>query len=273
MGWGSTDEPDPIRCSRRHHAARPERHAVYTFRACWADRWRRGRILLAGDAAHLMPPFAGQGMCSGMRDAANLAWKLDLILAHGAPEELLDSYESERSPHAKQTIEFSVALGRVIRTADPAEAAERDARMIPAARAAGFMTPPASPKLGPGLWIADDPTAGALFLQAHVSQAGRTARLDELTGGGRLALVSNLADPARFLTPAQLAWLRSLETVFAYVAPGAAIDDDRGAYGRWFAEHGCAVVLQRPDFVVFGTAKDLAGTGALVEAFRDRLTG
>ena len=79
--WGRTPENTTI-----------ERHAVYTFRARWTDLWRNGRVLLAGDAAHLMPPFAGQGMCSGIRDAANLAWKLDSVLAGRASDALLDSY-------------------------------------------------------------------------------------------------------------------------------------------------------------------------------------
>jgi hypothetical protein len=127
-------------------------------------------VLIAGDAAHLMPPFAGQGMCSGLRDAINLAWKLDLVLGGRAARALLDSYGSERAPHARATIEFSVALGRVICVADPREAAERDARMIPAARAAGLQAPGPAPKIGPGCYDAASPAGGELFVQGRVER-------------------------------------------------------------------------------------------------------
>jgi 2-polyprenyl-6-methoxyphenol hydroxylase-like FAD-dependent oxidoreductase len=247
-----------------------ERHAVYTFRARWADAWRRGRVLLAGDAAHLMPPFAGQGMCSGMRDAANLTWKLDLVLGGAASDALLDTYETERLPHAKQTIEFSVALGRVICTADPREAAERDARMIPAARAAGLTTPAPSPTIGPGCWDASSDAAGGLFVQARVERGGRADRFDDVVGSG-FALVSPHGDPAAFLTPEQRAWLAGIGGACAHVSPSGALRDADGAYARWFAANGAAVALQRPDFAVFATAKDLADAGALVEALRARL--
>ena len=82
--------------------ARLERHAVYTFQARAAAKWQVGRIFLAGDAAHQMPPFAGQGMCAGLRDAANLAWKLDLVLQGRAEPELLSTYDLERRPSASR---------------------------------------------------------------------------------------------------------------------------------------------------------------------------
>ena len=252
-----------------------ERHAVYTFRACWADTWRRGRVLLAGDAAHLMPPFAGQGMCSGMRDAANLAWKLDLVLREIAGDALLDSYASERLPHAKQTIEFSVGLGRVICIADSREAEERDASMVPAARAAGITTPAPSPKIGPGCWVEGDVAAGELFLQARVARDARGGAgefFDDVVGSG-FALVSPYEDPTRVLTAEQRAWFASVGGVCAHVGDDPPLRDADGAYARWFAARGCEAVLQRPDFTVFATAKDIAGAGVVLEMLRAALCG
>ena len=91
-----------------------ERRAVYAFHARVADKWRKGRVLLAGDAAHLMPPFAGQGMNSGMKDAVNLGWKLAAVVAGNAGAGILDSYEIERAPSVRAMVNLSRRLGAVI---------------------------------------------------------------------------------------------------------------------------------------------------------------
>jgi 2-polyprenyl-6-methoxyphenol hydroxylase-like FAD-dependent oxidoreductase len=246
--------------------AKLERHAVYTFRARWADRWRSGRALLAGDAAHQMPPFAGQGMCAGLRDAANLAWKLDLVLAGRASESLLDSYATERAPHVSATIDLSVALGRIICVADPAEAAARDARMIGEARSRTSPVDARLPPLGPGCFA--DGAARELFVQDVVRCGGATGRFDDVVGRG-FALVSPAGEPK--LDPELAAWFASLGGFTAHVAPGARIEDVAGGYARWFSERGAAVALVRPDFAVFGAASDPTGGNALVRELRARL--
>jgi 3-(3-hydroxy-phenyl)propionate hydroxylase len=123
-----------------------ERAAVYSFHALVATEWRRGRVLLAGDAAHQMPPFLGQGMCAGIRDAANLAWKLAMILGGQAGQALLDTYQPEREPHVRAITELAVALGGILQTTDPEVAAARDEGF----RAGGGTAPPESalPPLG-----------------------------------------------------------------------------------------------------------------------------
>ncbi|MEY2421361.1 MAG: 3-(3-hydroxy-phenyl)propionate hydroxylase [Acidimicrobiaceae bacterium] len=114
-------EPDDVKIVRA---------VVYAFHAVLARPWRDRRVFLAGDAAHQMPPFLGQGMCSGVRDAHNLAWKLGLVVRGLAGDELLDTYEVERSPHVRSIIETAVALGGLLQTTDPAMAASRDAMML-----------------------------------------------------------------------------------------------------------------------------------------------
>ena len=106
------------------------RAVVYTFHAVLARSWRDRRVFLMGDAAHQMPPFLGQGMCSGVRDAHNLVWKLALVAAGRAPDALLDTYQQERSPHVRSIIETAVALGGVLQTTDHEVAAARDAAML-----------------------------------------------------------------------------------------------------------------------------------------------
>lgn len=98
------------------------RKAVYSFESKLATRWREGRLMIAGDAAHLMPPFLGQGMCTGIRDVANLAWKLAAVLRWKAPDSLLNSYESERREHTRTYIETAVRVGEMMNSAETAEA-------------------------------------------------------------------------------------------------------------------------------------------------------
>jgi 3-(3-hydroxy-phenyl)propionate hydroxylase len=103
-----------------------ERSVVYRFHAIVADQWRSRHCLLLGDAAHMMPPFAGQGLNSGVRDASNLAWKLALVWHGELSPEVLDTYEMERHQHAKATVEFSEWLGRVVMTTSRWRALRRD---------------------------------------------------------------------------------------------------------------------------------------------------
>jgi len=249
--------------------AKLERHAVYTFRGRWAEAWRKGRWLLAGDAAHLMPPFAGQGMCSGLRDASNLAWKLDLVLASRADEALLDSYASERIPHVRAMIELSIELGKVICVADPEAAAARDRRMVAEARARSAPVTAALPRLGPG-FFEEGPAAGRLFVQDRVRRGAATGLFDDVVGGG-WALVSPLGDPATALDRDLADFLASLGGVTAHVSAAGPLVDLNGGYARWFAVHGAGVALQRPDFYVFGTAPTLDGARPLVASLRRKL--
>jgi 3-(3-hydroxy-phenyl)propionate hydroxylase len=132
-GEGRAGEAPPFdllqRLLKPYRELRPEqveRAVNYRFNALLADRLREGRCFLLGDAAHMMPPFAGQGLNSGLRDAANLCWKIAEVLSGSARDALLDTYESERRPHARAVIDLSVRLGDIVMTTDRRRAQVRD---------------------------------------------------------------------------------------------------------------------------------------------------
>jgi 2-polyprenyl-6-methoxyphenol hydroxylase-like FAD-dependent oxidoreductase len=248
-----------------------ERHVVYRFQARWVDGWRKGRLVLAGDAAHQMPPFAGQGMCSGLRDAMNLAWKLDLVLAGKAPESLLDAYAAERVAHVRAMIDFSMALGRVICIADPAAAAARDAAMIAEAKEGRQQEPPGALGISGGVIADATPYAGALFPQGRVRRGDASGLFDDVVGRG-WTLLGRSGDPLAGLDRETAAFFASLGGIAAHVGRDAPVRDLDGTYGEWFARAGVDVVLQRPDFYLFGTAP-AGGAGALVGDLRRALAG
>ncbi|MFB7031680.1 MULTISPECIES: bifunctional 3-(3-hydroxy-phenyl)propionate/3-hydroxycinnamic acid hydroxylase [unclassified Streptomyces] len=267
--WGRTPENTTI-----------ERHTVYTFQARWVDRWREGRLILAGDAAHQMPPFAGQGMCSGMRDAVNLAWKLDLVLDGRADPALLDTYTSERSEHVQHAIGMSMALGQVICVLDPEEAAARDARMIAAGADPRHALPPTPPPvLGDGILkrAADGtraPNVGHLAPQYEVTHRGRTALLNEITGGGFTVLTDGTV-PLDALDAADRDFLATigatLVPLYADDAPADAYLDIPDGYLPHMREHGHVAALVRPDFYLFGAATDGTELAELIGQLREQL--
>ena len=248
------------------------RVATYTFRSLVAHCWREGRVLLAGDAAHQMPPFLGQGMCSGIRDAQNLAFKLDLLLAGRAEDGLLDTYQAEREPHVRAVVEKGIELGRIQTVRDPARAAERDRRLLALRAANEAPEKMRFPGLTAGLLSATPSVGrGQLSIQAEVQDDRRRGRFDEVAGLGTALLLTTqrYGELARSgLVPV----LQGAGVVLAAITqdPDDLGGDDvvldvTGAYRRWFAELGATAVAVRPDFYVYGCADDAAGTAALAE--------
>ena len=222
-----------------------ERRAVYRFHGLVAERWRLGRVLLAGDAAHQTPPFAGQGMCSGLRDAANLAWKLEAVLGGRADPALLDTYQAEREPHARQLIELAIGMGRLVCTLDREAAASRDREML--ARRAGGAAPLPPLRTTPfarGCILAGSSGAGELFPQPTCGTGQRRLRLDDGLGAGPWLISRRPAGHAGGIAVRHLG-----EPVLAPF---------RTDLLGWLDTHGAEAVLVRPDRYVFGTGEPAA---------------
>ncbi|WP_053710713.1 bifunctional 3-(3-hydroxy-phenyl)propionate/3-hydroxycinnamic acid hydroxylase [Streptomyces sp. NRRL B-3648] len=234
------------------------RQTRYTFRARLADRWRRGRVFLLGDAAHLTPPFIGQGLCAGLRDARNLAWKLARVLRQGADEGLLDTYERERKPHARYVIRLAVAIGWAMTGGQDRAAALRRAVVGAACRLPGVTSAVSrdlSPALTPGPLTRRRPglikrgLTGTFCPQPWVTVDGRRTRLDDVLEDS-FALLTAVPP-----TPHMTAVATALD------APMIHLDDlhDDGTLAAWLARGRADAVLLRPDRVVMDTVP--AGSG------------
>ncbi len=247
------------------------RAAVYRFHGLVAHDWRRGRVFLVGDAAHQTPPFFGQGMCHGLRDAAQLVWKLKLVLDGAAEDTLLDSHQAERDPHVRTILDASVAAGAAVCILDADEARARDDRFRSEEAALAGRTVAMTDVVPPiTAGIIDDAGgrgAGLRLPQPPVTVDGQPRRLDDVLDG-RFAMLSFEPESSDKLDAGAAAAWRRLKGQRLTVGRGAAargLADVSGQLERWMAEHGARWLLVRPDRYVFGGAADPEELGRVLQ--------
>ncbi|MCA1004840.1 bifunctional 3-(3-hydroxy-phenyl)propionate/3-hydroxycinnamic acid hydroxylase [Rhodococcus hoagii] len=245
------------------------RSVVYSHHVRFADRWRVGRIFLAGDAAHAMPPWIGQGMSAGVRDAANLCWKIEAVLSGSLPDSILDTYQVERLPHVREVTKRAVKVGRII--------TERR-RVVAEVRNFAFRIGMRSRRF-PALllktrWIPDAFTADGLL--APVGRQGRPAavgwlipqpwvldakgvrgRLDDVLGGRWALLQLDSVDSSAW----SAAGVPAVRVATAGSSPAAdTVVDVDDTLVRWMRAKNATVLAVRPDGVVYAAA----GAGELL---------
>ncbi|MGW2830325.1 bifunctional 3-(3-hydroxy-phenyl)propionate/3-hydroxycinnamic acid hydroxylase MhpA [Streptomyces sp. NPDC001286] len=246
------------------------RETQYTFRARTADRWRSGRVFLLGDAAHLTPPFIGQGLCAGLRDAHNLTWKLARVLQQGADERLLDTYESERKPHARHMIRLAVAMGWAMTGGQDGAAALRRGLLATACRIPGLTAMAGrdlSPPLTAGPLVRRGPRrglAGSHCPQPWVTADGRRTRLDDVLGDSFAVLTA--AEP----------WPSLNAVAHGLGIRATPVGDlgDEGTLATWLRAGRADAVLLRPDRVVMDVVpaggRDFTGTATWASVLHTR---
>lgn len=254
------------------------RAAAYRFHALVADEWRRGRVLIAGDAAHQQPPFIGQGMCQGLRDVSNLVWRLDRILKGQSSEALLDTYAVERKRHVRTLTGKIKAIGQTICERDPEAAAARDARILAegGGRPLTMTRQEIVPPIEDGL-IAEEgtPARGLLFPQPIIVDEADQWLMDALTGpvwrlvldGRRIEMTQGqaLADAIGGIV------VKAVVPRDADAIDPSALREKDGVLSAWFERHGAVAALVRPDHYVFGAARNIEALRQQIADLRTRL--
>ena len=253
------------------------RRASYRFHALVASRWRERRVFLAGDAAHQQPPFLGQGMCQGIRDVANLSWKLVDVLQGHASDALLDTYGAERGAHVKRLTTTIKHIGHTICERDVAKARARDAQLLAQAGGsvksvprqdlippldAGLLAPRMHPAHGSPL------ARGTLFPQPRVTHQGASRLLDDVAGHGLRLVLGAAADAAK---AASLASVRQSGAKVVQVG-GAGLPEADGIVAAWFAAQGAIAALVRPDHYVYGVASTFDEIESLTASYHAACT-
>jgi 3-(3-hydroxy-phenyl)propionate hydroxylase len=291
-------KPETVQRLLANHEADPAsrivRTTVYTFHARMAECWSQGRVFLAGDAAHLMPPFAGQGMNSGLRDATNLAWKLAAVLRGTLGPGLLDSYEAERRDHANAMIALALRMGRIMGPHSRFEAwlvqnAFRLLGFYPAARdyIAEMKYKPA-PRFLHGFFLPDRKNGkrtlvGRLFPQPRVrTPDGRSLLFDDILGHGFSLLVRSRRPVAALEALDRVKWPLKLERIVLQKADGTGtpvegvINLAQTAPERSLAPYRDHLFLLRPDRYVAACipVSEVASRAPAIDAlFRQSFAG
>lgn len=230
------------------------RAAVYQFHAATADCWRKRNVFIAGDAAHQTPPFLGQGMNSGIRDVINLAWKLPLVCKGVANASLLDTYQAEREAHARDLVDWAVAIGQLMEYTADTEAAVREGKPVPpppkSIQSSGYGQGREQPPIREGVVVtsqlSDKGASGYLLRQPRVSwKGGEPVRLDTLLGPG-FAIVGRNRESLQ-LSKDSCALVEKLGATMVAIDELVVVD---GSMDPVFEYAEAAII--RPDRLVFG---------------------
>ena len=244
------------------------RQASYRFHALVADKWRNKRVFLAGDSAHQQPPFLGQGMCQGVRDAVNLCWRLEAVLRDDASDTLLDSYGVERKAHVTELTTRIKGIGKLITERDIDKARARDAKLLN--DCGGEVKPMPRQDVQPALTVGllspvEHPARGTIFPQPLLqNKDGHPVRMDEVYPAGWKVIFSKDAG-ANCERACAHYHLPHLQVAQLGVGPLIELEN---VLNNWFTKHAVVAAIVRPDHYIYGVCADLESVAQQLDGLK-----